>query len=185
MKSFREGRVNRDQVFDKRTAWNHIVGIAKSVGVSARYGEANGDSFTADFSSGDGRLATSTLRSSIYSTTVNFTFKDSGYTIDDEHADYDRFQGDFSKGWVEFDQDVKDLLTDMIDNFSKKEMKESIVPADQESVLRSVVKDMYPQYAGLVDDYLNNGLDGCEGAFESDNDLIDDFVAYAEYILGK
>ncbi len=185
MKNFREGRVNRDQIFDAHTAWKHIVEVAKSVGIKARYGEAKGDSFTGDFSSGDDRLLNHGPISKIYSTTITFVIKDSGYTIDDAHADYDRFQGDFSKGWAEFDQDVKDLLTDMIDNFSKKEMKESVVPADQEDVLRSVVKDMYPQYVGLIDDYLNNGLAGCEGAFESDNALIDDFVTYAETIMDE
>lgn len=66
-----------------------------------------------------------------------------------------------------------------------KKFHEAIVPADQEEVLRAVVKDAYPEYAGLIDDYLQNGLKGCDGEFEDDNDLIDDFVAYAEYILAK
>ena len=66
-----------------------------------------------------------------------------------------------------------------------KKFSEAIIPADQEEVLRAVVKDMYPQYIGLIDDYLNNGLAGCEGAFESDDALIDDFVTYAETIMDE
>lgn len=185
MKNFREGRVNRDQVFDIRSAWRHAAKVAESVGLRAGFGEATENSFTADFYSGDSRLLSQVPVSRIYSTTVTFTFKDSGYTIDDEHADYDRFQGDFSKGWVEFDQDVKDLLTDMIDNFSKKEMRESVIPADQEEILREVVAEAYPEYAGIVDDYLKNGLEDCENCFDDDNALIDDFIAYAEYVLEK
>ena len=66
-----------------------------------------------------------------------------------------------------------------------KKLHEAIVPADQEEVLRAVVAEAYPEYVGVIDDYLKNGLEGCEGSFDDDNDLIDDFVAYAEYILGK
>lgn len=185
MKNFREGRVNREQVFDMHSARRHVAKIAESVGLKVDYRGADGDSFTVIFYSDDSRLLNQVKVARIYNTTVVFTFKDSGYAIDDKDADYDRFQGDFSEGWTEFDQDVKDLLTDMINNFSKKEMKESVIPADQEDVLRNVVKDMYPQYVGLIDEYLNNGLTGCEGAFESDDALIDDFVTYAETIMDE
>lgn len=185
MKNFREGRVNRDQVFDIRSARRHVAKIAESVGLRAEHREANADSFTVLFYSGDSRLLSPVPVATIHNATVTFAFKDSGYTIDDEHADYDRFQGDFSKGWTEFDQDVKDLLTDMINNFSKKEMRESVVPADQEEILRKVIAEVYPEYIGVIDDYLKNGLEGCDGCFDGDNDLIDDFIAYAEYILGK
>lgn len=185
MKNFKEGRINRDQVFDMRSAWRHVAKIAEAVGIKANFGEATEDSFTGDFHSGDDRLLNHGPISRIYNTTVTFTFKDSGYIIDDEHADYDRFQGDFSKGWTEFDQDVRDLLTDMINNFSKKEMREAVIPVDQEEILREVVAEAYPEYVGIIDDYLKNGLEDCESCFDDDNALIDDFITYAEYILEK
>ena len=186
MKNFREGRISRDQVFDLHTAWTHIYKIARDAGLDSRQKEKSEKSLTVDFSSGTDRFAYGNhKKASIRNNEVTFTFSEGGYTMDDQFADFDRFQGDFSKGWSEFDSDLKDLLTDMINDFSKKEMKESVIPADQEAVLRSVVNDMYPQYVGLIDDYLNNGLAGCEGAFESDNALIDDFVTYAETIMDE
>lgn len=186
MKNFREGRISRDQVFDLHTAWTHIYKIAIDAGLYLRRKDKSEKSLIVEFSSGNDRFAYSNhKKASIRNNEVTFTFNEGGYTMDDQFADFDRFQGDFSKGWSEFDSDLKDLLTDMINDFSKKEMKESVVPADQEEVLRSVVNDMYPQYAGLIDDYLNNGLAGCEGAFESDNALIDDFVTYAETIMDE
>lgn len=59
------------------------------------------------------------------------------------------------------------------------------VDDDQETILRDTIAEAYPEYVGLIDDYLQNGLAGCEGCFEDDLDLIDDFINYAEYVLSE
>lgn len=65
-----------------------------------------------------------------------------------------------------------------------KEAESAPLSLKQERYLRQTVQKRYPEYLGLVDDYIENALVGTAGSFESDADVLKDFVAYAKYIMG-